>query len=625
MNCATIKTITLNTDRMPAQRASLAGDAAVLQKGDIIKAVVLAQDAGTVTLKSEGGMVFFARLNAGCPLSVNDEIEFIVTSQAQDRVVLQVLSVESEPKKAAPGALIQLGLENDQTAAKIHQIFKSMGRTPTAGIVARAVAMCNEHGIEPKTAVFFAANGKTLSLDSALAYTELANGATTGKALYELAELAASRAGENPDLNNTAAARGGLQPASLEADFAEAYTKPMQTDKAVLHFTEPKEFQAQSEPGAVAPAPNFKIPAGTPAPKLHHTPGIVTKPEPGHDAAALTQGANSGAEAPTQGPNLNGEAAAFSPNSAEALHSPQTTVLHGGTADFEPAALKPHQAVEHAPEQAPIPKEQPQTGVATGAVSRAEATESALKPGVALTGYGAPKPPAAEVLDAVWHGERATGASDSAQNASEPTGKALKALSGRLMALFLELDEKLDGKAIKNNTESVRSELMQLDSMRKSRALETEETVKGNISRTLNQDSLTRDLSNIVCLHIPVKAKNYDSAELYVYKRATPGKKVDPENTSLLIALNTENLGRVETLMKVEQRSVWLTFRLEDEHMIPLFEASAGELSKALKSLNYTVVQTRVAKLSERTTVANAEEVLATSMQRPSHGIDIKI
>lgn len=583
MNCAAMKIESFESMHklMPVTNEPAS---ASLQKGDIIKATVIAQNEGTVTLKSEGGMVFFAKINSDCALSVRDEIEFAVTSHAQDKVILQVLSIESAPRKAVviPSALLQLGLEKDQTAAKILQIFKSMDRMPTAGTIAKAVAMCDEHGIDARTAVFFAANGKEFSDNSAQAYTSLTNGDTTGKSLYEIADAAANLIfdADPAGLTEPAVQKSGMQTSVSEQKIIASHTNAgvfESTDKHedMLKYLKNTNIQKTDSEASLQNNHSVKdLPSGA-GPDTSNAVGKQSAPNTqSYGQANQTAAINNNEESALNAQHKLDTAAEMQQQTADAFDLESKTALPQNRGLFTNTSIKPTSSHEPAPDSV-------------------DSAYDTVKSAAADTG-------------------------------SEPARKMLTELSNRLISLFLELDDKLNGAEIKKNTEKVMHQIAELEQMAENHEIK-EEAVNNSISKTVNQLNLTQDLNRMVCLHIPVHMNSYDSAELYVYKRANRDKSVDSENTSILIGLNTEYLGRVETLMRVEQRNISLTFWLEDEPMIAEFKASSNMLVKALSDMRFSVIETKVAKLKAHTTVANAEEVLASSMRKPSAGIDFRI
>ena len=190
------------------------------------------------------------------------------------------------------------------------------------------------------------------------------------------------------------------------------------------------------------------------------------------------------------------------------------------------------------------------------------------------------------------------------------------ALREKMLSLFLHADDGLDGQAVKAAVTDVKNQLALLQEIAK----HTDTSDKQNITVRLNdaraQMQLTEDISRFLCIQIPVHLKGYETAELYVYKRNRKGGKIDPENTSIVLGISTESLGRVEALLRVENRTISLSFGVENAAMIPAFRAESAELKKALSDLRYSLTEYRVCGLSEPTTPLNAEEKLLASVKR---------
>ncbi len=194
------------------------------------------------------------------------------------------------------------------------------------------------------------------------------------------------------------------------------------------------------------------------------------------------------------------------------------------------------------------------------------------------------------------------------------------ALREKMLSLFLHADDGLDGQAVKAAVANVKNQLALLQEIVK----HTDTSDKQNITVRLNdaraQMQLTEDISRFLCLQIPVHLKGYETAELYVYKRNRKGGKIDPENTSIVLGISTESLGRVEALLRVESRAISLAFSVENAAIIPTFREESVDLKKALSDLRYSLTEYRVCGLSEPTTPLNAEEKLLSSVKKRRSG-----
>lgn len=197
-----------------------------------------------------------------------------------------------------------------------------------------------------------------------------------------------------------------------------------------------------------------------------------------------------------------------------------------------------------------------------------------------------------------------------------PTG----VLKEKLLSLFLRADDGLDGKAVRTAAADAKNQLALLQEIVKHTDINDKQNVTVRLNDAQVQMQLTEDISRFLCLQIPVSVQGYETAELYVYKRNRKGGRIDPENTSIVLGISTESLGRVEALLRVENRTISLTFGVENEAMIPAFREESAELKKALSDLRYSLTDYSVSGLSEPTTPLNAEEKLLASVKRRHSG-----
>ena len=193
-------------------------------------------------------------------------------------------------------------------------------------------------------------------------------------------------------------------------------------------------------------------------------------------------------------------------------------------------------------------------------------------------------------------------------------------LKEKMLSLFLRADDGLDGKAVKTAVADAKNQLALLQEITKHTDINAKQNVTVRLNDAQAQMQLTEDISRFICLQIPVSMQGYETAELYVYKRNRKGGRIDPENTSIVLGISTESLGRVEALLRVENRTISLAFGVENEAMIPVFREESTEMRKALSELRYSLTEYKVSGLSEPTTPLNAEEKLRASVKRRHSG-----
>ena len=102
-------------------------------------------------------------------------------------------------------------------------------------------------------------------------------------------------------------------------------------------------------------------------------------------------------------------------------------------------------------------------------------------------------------------------------------------------------------------------------------------------------------------------------------------KRTAEAGLSILVALDTEHMGRVETLIRQEGGGISLEFRLQEPAMTEAFKKNSRPLQEAVEAAGYSLTGMRFAGLEKKTTVLNAGEMVSLDAGDASHGIDVQI
>ncbi len=199
-------------------------------------------------------------------------------------------------------------------------------------------------------------------------------------------------------------------------------------------------------------------------------------------------------------------------------------------------------------------------------------------------------------------------------------------LPTKILNLFLELTGDEDGEAIKKFVSESGEKINALKFMAGKYDEKIIRSARPQLERADEQVKLAQETTRFVCYQLPVHSGEYGTAELYVYRRAKGRGKIDADNASVLISIPTENFGRVEALIRTENKSLTLAFSVEKEGGVETLKEGIRELRKTLGAkTGYHLSEMRVSPLRERTTVENAEEVLSGSALRGGASLDVKV
>lgn len=106
---------------------------------------------------------------------------------------------------------------------------------------------------------------------------------------------------------------------------------------------------------------------------------------------------------------------------------------------------------------------------------------------------------------------------------------------------------------------------------------------------------LLDNISQYSCQQIPVQMNGGSrTVELYVLNRGRNGKKINPENASILIALDTEHMGHLETLISVSKKSIRLRFGVEYPELVGYVDSFTTDIGQAMQEIGYRLSDVRM-------------------------------
>ncbi|HEX2947417.1 MAG TPA: flagellar hook-length control protein FliK [Clostridia bacterium] len=125
---------------------------------------------------------------------------------------------------------------------------------------------------------------------------------------------------------------------------------------------------------------------------------------------------------------------------------------------------------------------------------------------------------------------------------------------------------------------------------------------------------------------IPLKiSDNNTTAELFIMKRQRGKKKIDPNNTVMFIALETVNMGRVETLVDVKGKNVGIQLRTEKQEIGEYIREYTKDLYKGLSELGYKLTGIRFKTMDEPANPMEQERLLKEMEKEIAGRVDFRI
>jgi hypothetical protein len=127
-------------------------------------------------------------------------------------------------------------------------------------------------------------------------------------------------------------------------------------------------------------------------------------------------------------------------------------------------------------------------------------------------------------------------------------------------------------------------------------------------------------------MQLPVKlASENKTAELYVYRRKGGGKRVDPENVNILLAVELENMGRMETFINIKKKDVSVRLEVPGEAQKEHISGSTVLLHELLSEAGFKLVGTNITHSAEETTPPTALSALERHTAAPAGRINFTI
>ncbi|MEN8908070.1 MAG: flagellar hook-length control protein FliK, partial [Clostridiales bacterium] len=155
-------------------------------------------------------------------------------------------------------------------------------------------------------------------------------------------------------------------------------------------------------------------------------------------------------------------------------------------------------------------------------------------------------------------------------------------------------------------------ELDKLEEILKNIELPNKETVMKSLETVQNSIKFIGELSNNnYYLQIPINLfGNETTGELYILKKDKNKKKIDPKNVSMLISLDTEKIGQVDSIINVDKKNIIINMMVDKKEAVSFIKNSHQELYSALIEKNYRLVDFKCRLRDEDVDLLNVDKVV---------------
>ncbi len=149
-------------------------------------------------------------------------------------------------------------------------------------------------------------------------------------------------------------------------------------------------------------------------------------------------------------------------------------------------------------------------------------------------------------------------------------------------------------------------------------------TIVNNLESNVNFINQLNNYSSYVQLPLSIFNQN-TTGELYMLKKGSRSKKLDPSNMTVLISLDSNNIGRIDTLLSVDGRNISTNFRLEDSEVFPVLKEHHKQLYNGLLEKGFRLVDFTYRLMDEPINIVNFEAEAKKEFIKSPNNIDISI
>ena len=203
---------------------------------------------------------------------------------------------------------------------------------------------------------------------------------------------------------------------------------------------------------------------------------------------------------------------------------------------------------------------------------------------------------------------------------------ALKELGAFVERLFTSTAPGKKGvENLRQNARELEVRLELLQEVLKRSSLPQREELLHQANRLLQHQEALRE-ERPLCLQLPIHlGEQRQTAELYVYRREKGSSKLDPRNATVLLALNTEHLGRLEALIQVQQKDIYLKLEISRAKAVAFVKEQSGALMQMLAGAGYRLAFATVGQLTRQTQPETAQMALEEFRQGFGHQVDVEV
>lgn len=127
-------------------------------------------------------------------------------------------------------------------------------------------------------------------------------------------------------------------------------------------------------------------------------------------------------------------------------------------------------------------------------------------------------------------------------------------------------------------------------------------------------------------LQIPININEHNkTVELFIMKNKNKKSKINPNDATMFLALDTVKIGNIETFIKFKNKNIGINIRVENEHIQEHVRNNYKKLYDLISDIGYNLVDMKCKVKSNMTDIINMENELNEEFNNESSRIDFKI
>ncbi len=601
-----------------------------LDKGDVIQAKVMEVKSGEIVLRLYDGSVLKAAAGEGLEAKVGQTLTLSVTARSEGTLYLETFKGSSPTDKTPNAAILKnllesLNIKPDARNSALAAAFIKAGIPVTSDKITQAASlMAGFKSLDAEKAVFIISKGLQTGQINLSLLTKLLDGdLKLGEQLKQLQE-ALNQLGKSAGKNAASDPPAATQPKTGTLQAAGT---------GVASSAGAGTTSSAGAGSSVGTGTNAAVSAAAPDTSAPGLRSGVSPAVPGRTPSGMNSSTGSGAADAAGQAGMKGTAAG----------SPEVSALQTEPAGSGKTAIStPYAKETSAAGSKQLFGDTPDTGTVLATV------DNKGRPAVAKDG---PQTVEMETLNAASRTVRSETDGVFGNRTVHTThimhgdgGKSLNSTASEAAATLSRWKDSIQELFVRTDSENLASELEagklqknltdRLDMLKAAFHTYNASGASGGESIAAAAAFLDDSMklmnqlnnSNMLYYQLPVNITGQNTtAELFVMNRKKNKKRLDPHNAVMFISLDTNSLGRIETLLDLKDGNISIGLRTESQHINDFVRENIKFLYNGLSQCGYKLVDVKYSVIEAATTPVKLEEQLS-GMAGSSYGkVDLRI